>query len=396
MPSPASVMRNSDDVLDVWVVGCGEPKKSMGWFHFTQLVADARVRVTAVVEPFLLGAGAGTAAAAAFAELRAAHPKIAFAATVAELPPRAANTPLLALIAGRTCDAPKLFADVLAAGATHVYLEKPGATDADTLDALRADAERRGVGVVVGYNKNVAKYARLALAELRGRAVAGRPTPRVVLQHCNDFEEGEPLAAFLRGPGGEGMLHNMCCHELALAVSRFGLSCARVAAVVLDPEKSAVVALDDGGSFDWQRVAFRLELRPLAAPASGDDAAATALASLSFEADRCAGNYSQLRLEEEGGATAAFRLPDLAQEKEIAAARAADAEMRPYFYQQGADYEALKGAFVDHILAGRPGAPAGVVGAADAVEVLRLADMLKPALLECWRNGAPHRVEFAP
>ena len=78
-----------DDVLDVWVVGCGEPKKSMGWFHFTQLVADARVRVTAVVEPFLLGAGAGTAGAAAFAELRAAHPQIAFAATVAELPPRA-------------------------------------------------------------------------------------------------------------------------------------------------------------------------------------------------------------------------------------------------------------------------------------------------------------------
>ena len=250
---------------------------------------------------------------------------------MAELPPRAANTPLLALIAGRTCDAPKLFADVLAAGATHVYLEKPGATDADTLDELRADAERRGVGVVVGYNKNVAKYARLALAELRGRAAAGRPSPRVVLQHCNDFEEGEPLADFLRGPGGEGMLHNMCCHELALAVSRFGLSCARVAAVVLAPEKSAVVALDDAGYFDWQRVAFRLELRP---PADGgdddDDAAAAALASLSFEADRCAGNYSQLRLEVEGEATAAFRLPDLAQEKEIAAARAADAEMRPY------------------------------------------------------------------
>ena len=31
--------------LEVWLVGCGEPKKSMGWFHFTQLVADARVRV---------------------------------------------------------------------------------------------------------------------------------------------------------------------------------------------------------------------------------------------------------------------------------------------------------------------------------------------------------------
>jgi len=384
----------TDDALDVWVVGCGEPKKSMGWFHFTQLVADARVRVTAVVEPFLLGAGAGTAAAAAFAQLRAAHPKIAFAATVAELPPRAANTPLLALIAGRTCDAPALFADVLAAGATHVYLEKPGATNADTLDALRADAERRGVGVVVGYNKNVAKYARLALAELRGRAAAGRPSPRVVLQHCNDFEEGEPLAAFLRGPGGEGMLHNMCCHELALAVTRFGLARARVAAVVLDAANSAVVALDDGGAFDWQRVAFRLELRPAAGGGADGGEAVTTLDALSFEADRCAGNFSQLRLEE-GEASAAFRLPDVAAEKKIAAARAADPELRPYFLQQGPDYKALKDAFVDHILGGRPGAPAGVVGAADAVEVLRLADMLKPALIECWRKGAPHRVEFA-
>ena len=35
---------------------------------------------------------------------------------------------------------------------------------------------------------------------------------------------GEGLVAFMRGPGGEGMLHNMCCHELALAATVFGVA----------------------------------------------------------------------------------------------------------------------------------------------------------------------------
>mmetsp|Transcript_40673 Transcript_40673/g.131691 ORF Transcript_40673/g.131691 Transcript_40673/m.131691 type:complete len:179 (+) Transcript_40673:97-633(+) len=163
---------------------------------------------------------------------------------------------------------------------------------------MRADADRRGASVVVGYNKNVAEYATLALAELRGRrASAGWPMRRVVLQHCNDFAEGEALASFLRGPGGEGMLHNMCCHELALAVTRLGLSRERLAAVVLDPSpvRSAVVELDEMGTWlDWQRVAFRLELRPAATATATDSDADTEAAppaawldELSFEADPC-------------------------------------------------------------------------------------------------------------
>lgn len=38
--------------LNVVVVGCGEPKKSMGWFHITQLMADPDVALTAIVEPW--------------------------------------------------------------------------------------------------------------------------------------------------------------------------------------------------------------------------------------------------------------------------------------------------------------------------------------------------------
>ena len=45
--------------------------------------------------------------------------------------------------------------------------------------------------------------------------------------------------------------------------------------------------------------------------------------------------------------------------------------------------------FIDHIRAGKPGTPAGVVDIEGAVAALRLADMLKPALLQTWQKGAP-------
>jgi len=38
--------------LNVIVVGCGEPKKSMGWFHITQLMTDPDVQLAAIVEPW--------------------------------------------------------------------------------------------------------------------------------------------------------------------------------------------------------------------------------------------------------------------------------------------------------------------------------------------------------
>ena len=57
------------------------------------------------------------------------------------------------------------------------------------------------------------------------------------------------------------MLHNMACHELALASTLFGVSVERVASVQLEPELCEIVYLDNGGA-DWSRVAFTLELHP--------------------------------------------------------------------------------------------------------------------------------------
>ena len=34
------------------VVGCGEPKKSMGWFHLQQLSVNPKAELLAVVEPW--------------------------------------------------------------------------------------------------------------------------------------------------------------------------------------------------------------------------------------------------------------------------------------------------------------------------------------------------------
>ena len=390
--------------LEVILVCCGEPKKSMGWFHLTQLLTRTDVLVSAVVEPWFLGKGCKAPGAEKFQELREANASIQFCATMDELKPRAADAaPRLVLIAGRTCDAPTLFAAALEKGATHIYVEKPGAESAVALMKMREQASSRGVAVVVGYNKNVAKYACDALAELEaagGRGAVAAAPPLVALEHCNDFSPGDGLVEFLRGPGGEGMLHNMCCHELALAATRFGVTCERIERVSLVADRSELLDLGDG-RWDWSRVAFKLDLKPAAGTAP---AGQVAVEEITFLADRCGGNFSRLLVTLPAATTPgaaaepaepaepdqrAFRLPDPELERWIAEEQARDPEIRPYFLQQAADYSKLKGAFVEHILAGESGIPDGVVGLDGAIEALRLADLLKPIIQKCWKTGGP-------
>lgn len=383
----------TDPKLDVVVVCCGQPKLSMGWFHLTQLLEDPTVNVTAIVEPFFLGPGKDTPGAKVFDTLRASlkqsHPDLTFCASPADLPERSPTLteakPLLALIAGRTCDAAKLFVQMVEKGATHVYIEKPGAENATQLKTMRERAAAHGVEVVVGYNKNVATYVRDGLTRIRRCITAGEPLPCITLEHCNEFAPGPELHGFMRGPGGEGMLHNMCCHELAIAVSLFGVTSERVISVTVQKELSELVELGEGRS-DFAKVVFSLELADDAAePRKGG----VAVTCLRFAADRCGGNFSRLKLAFEDDSEENFCLPDEAHKKWIAKAQLEDPEIRSYFLQQAPDYKALKGMFVKHILAGESGVPEGVVGLLDAEETLRLADMLVPALKQCWTTGKP-------
>jgi len=374
------------------VVGCGEPKKSMGWFHLQQLAVNPKAELLAVVEPWFLGGGAGSRGAAEFeamrAELARTHPGCKFAASVAEVAVPSDGSPVLALVAGRTCDAPSIFDALCAKGVTHIYLEKPGADSAARLEAMRQKAKEHGVAVLVGYNKNVAQYMSEALAALAARDWMAQPAPLVTLEHCNAFKPGPELVEFLGGPGGEGMLHNMACHELALAATLFGVSVERVASVSLQPELCEIVYLDGGGA-DWSRVAFTLKLHP-SDTAPVHPSVGVAPTRLRFVLDRCGGNFSRVHLEAPGAEAQVFRLPSAEHQAVVEEQEERDPEMRPYFFQQAPDYLALKAAFLEHIAAGRPGTPPGVVDLDGALAALRLADMLRPALLECWEAGAPY------
>ena len=59
---------------------------------------------------------------------------------------------------------------VIEAGATHVFLEKPGAPSVAELQEMRAYAASKGVPVYMGYNKNVTPYVQ----KVRDRDSTGR------------------------------------------------------------------------------------------------------------------------------------------------------------------------------------------------------------------------------
>ena len=99
---------------DVVLVGCGVPKRGMGWYHGKQML-DGDVpsaKMTAVVEGYFLGAGADTPPGQTFkawADDMASKHGTTFVKDISEVE---INGPCLALISGRTADNPKLLKDV--------------------------------------------------------------------------------------------------------------------------------------------------------------------------------------------------------------------------------------------------------------------------------------------
>ena len=60
----ATRLRGGADQCDVILVGCGVPKRGMGWYHAKQMLEGQvpSAKLSAIVEPFFLGPGAGKAA----------------------------------------------------------------------------------------------------------------------------------------------------------------------------------------------------------------------------------------------------------------------------------------------------------------------------------------------
>jgi len=360
---------SSGTKCDVVLVGCGVPKRGMGWYHAKQMLEGdvPSAELTAVVEPWFLGGGAESPPGQIFKqwadEMEEAH-GTKFCKDVSDLELKG---PTLALISGRTADNPRLLKEVIAAGATHVYLEKPGAPSVAELEEMKAYAKSKGVPVYMGYNKNVTPYVLKALAFQKENGGGD-----VTFIHNNAYSEPELPECFERN--AEGMLKNMAIHELALLATYFGVTVDNIASVSPDAEYSRCLTLvgPSGKQFtDFAKVGFTVTTK------DGN--------KVTVQADRCGSN--------EGGGSIAivsvdgvekFRTetPDDALKKTCEAMAKADPEMMPYFFLQSDDYITLKERATAHILSGKDGAPEGMATIDIAVDALKCAEYLTPMLTE--------------
>merc|ERR1719453_3002159 len=250
---------STSKTCDVVLVGCGVPKRGMGWYHGKQML-DGDVpsaKLTAVVEPWFLGAGADSPPGQTFkewADEMAEKHGTQFAKDVSEL---SIKGPTIALISGRTADNPRLLKEVIAAGCTHVYLEKPGAPTVAELEEMKAYAASKGVPVYMGYNKNVTPYVLNAL-EFE-KATPGAATTFI---HNNAYKEEELGECFERN--AEGMLKNMAIHELALLATYYGVTVENIESVVPDGAYSRCLTLTgpSGKEFtDFAKAGFTVKTK---------------------------------------------------------------------------------------------------------------------------------------
>merc|ERR1719247_800242 len=280
------------------------------------------------------------------------------------LPPNSQG-PTLALISGRTADNPRLLKEVIAAGCTHVYLEKPGAPTVAELEEMKAYAAEKGVPVYMGYNKNVTPYVLNAL-EFE-KATPGASTTFV---HNNAYKEEELGECFERN--AEGMLKNMAVHELALLATYYGVTVDNIASVTPDAEYSRCMTLTGpGGSefTDFAKLGFTVQTK------DGK--------TVTVKADRCGsttGGDSKASVAVGGVEKFVSVTPDEELSAKCEAQGKADPEMMPYFFLQHDDYITLKETATSHILSGKEGPPPGMATIDIAVETLRVAEYLTPYL----------------
>lgn len=336
--------------LDVVIVGCGVPKRGMGWYHLTQLLEMENVNMRAVVEPFFLNPALCPNKPSAFEDFQSTTSKLGvqFVKSIDELGTFGKKT--LCLIAGRTMDNPKLFRQCLENGSSFIYLEKPGAPSVAELKDMKSRAEIMGAKVYLGYNKNVTPYVTKALVQQR--TVKGSSVSFV---HNNDYKESELPECFERN--AEGMMKNMAVHELALLVTFFGVTVETIQDFKVDKKFSKKLTL--GKFTDFSKVSFQITTKNKNI--------------VSVTADRCGGNVSWASvLNSRGKEVAKFEFPDADAIAKVEAQTKADPEMMPYFFVQSDDYLELKSRVVDACIEEK--AANGVATIDVAIEALRLGE----------------------
>jgi len=348
------------------IVGCGLPGRGMGWYHGLQLL-EGKVpgaRLSDIVEPWFLGGGKDSPPGQEFQKVVAdwGAKGVAFHASVdsGDLFKGATEGPKIALIAGRTPDNPKFFRQAIAAGATHILLEKPGAPTVGELEAMAAEAKAAGVPVYMGFIKNISSYVEGALAAASG--AVGAPGLETKLVSRNAYARDGLAECFARN--SEGMLKNMAIHELALACQFWGMRASNITDVEPHPEGCEVLTLD--GRTDFAKIDITLV---------NDEGT-----KVRVSADRCSGDGCCAVVTDTSNGVVLYEAEMV--EGERAKAVAADAAAHPdwfsYLYTQAVEYAKLKQVCAAHAIAGTT--PPGVSTIEIAIEALKLAEYLTPLL----------------
>lgn len=246
------------DSIDVVIVGCGPT--SVGWFHLMQFLDMQNVCVRAVVEPFYLD------------EKKCPYPPQSFVDLIIMLDDMGVKCvthlgqlkqfqqPTLVLIAGRTCDNPEFFREAISRGASHIYLETPGASSIEQLRDMQSLATNRAVEVYMGYQRLCASYINKAMS--LSRSV---PRSHVFFCHNETYTKEELGVVFHRRP--EGLLKSMATQELAILVTQLGVKVDEIEGFKVNTNcifsERQTVRIDDGNKqrTDYSKVAFKITTR---------------------------------------------------------------------------------------------------------------------------------------
>ena len=375
----AQQKQNSNPMSELFVsvvlIGCGCPKRSMGWYHATQIL-DQRVvgaRLQHVVEPWYMSAAAASNDdTKVFQEWRRDMESrgVTFHESVTTLPPCNHNAIRLVLFSARTADNPALVHAYLQQQQTPenqqqkqiIFLEKPGAPSVSQLQEMQRAAAQVGIPIYMGFNKNVSSYVQNA------RTMA--PPCHLTFVHNNSYTPDGLPECFERN--AEGMLSNMAIHELALCITYFGVTVDTIARVRVDKKQSScetLVGPATGKSFmDFRSLKFAIET--------------TDGQKVSIAADRCGGDDSvAIVTNAEGQEVARFTMPDATTVANIPHLQQQyGMDTMPYFFAQDPDYLRLKQLLVDHLLSGS--SVEGVATIDVAIESLKVAEYLTPILQE--------------
>lgn len=350
-----------DDVLDVIVVDCGLPKNDIGWFHLMQFLDMPNINVLAVVEPYYLDRAKCPQPPQSFLDLVSVlHDlNIQCVHSFSQLDPCQRQT--LCVLAGRTDKNPQYFRECIGLGATHIYLEPPGATSVGELQTMSNVASVRGVHAYLGYHKACSPYIENAVALSQSI-----PKSHVFFCHNENHLQKDLNRVVSRHP--EGMIRSMASQELAVLVTKFGVTTDSVKTFKVNTnklfsEKQTFCNKANGNELsDFTRVAFKL------ITSKGR--------SVSVMADRCGGIVSFAVVKSlTGKEIQKFLSPDEKHVSRIENELRRDHEMMYQFTIEGDDYMELKRRVVGCILGEDITAMSSrVISIKDGIEVLKLAN----------------------